>query len=45
MSAIEFNSEVLSLSKPLKYFALNLTSNDEEANRQLDKIDHDKRID
>jgi RNA polymerase sigma-70 factor (ECF subfamily) len=31
MSAIEFNSEVISLSKPLKYFALNLTSNDEEA--------------
>jgi RNA polymerase sigma-70 factor, ECF subfamily len=31
MSTLEFNSEVLSLSKPLKYFALNLTSNDEEA--------------
>jgi RNA polymerase sigma-70 factor, ECF subfamily len=31
MSTIEFNSEVLSLSKPLRYFALNLTSNDEEA--------------
>lgn len=31
MSALEFNSEVLSLSKPLKYFALNLTSNDEDA--------------
>ena len=31
MSAIEFNSQVLSLSKPLKYFALNLTSDDEEA--------------
>ncbi|MFM2286145.1 MAG: Sigma-W factor [Bacteroidota bacterium] len=31
MSTIEFNAEVLSLSKPLKYFALNLTSNDEEA--------------
>jgi RNA polymerase sigma-70 factor (ECF subfamily) len=31
MSAIEFNTEVLNLSKPLKYFALNLTSNDEDA--------------
>jgi RNA polymerase sigma factor (sigma-70 family) len=31
MSAIEFNSEVLSFSKPLRYFALNLTSNDEAA--------------
>jgi RNA polymerase sigma factor (sigma-70 family) len=31
MSSLEFHSEVLSLSKPLKYFALNLTSNDEEA--------------
>jgi RNA polymerase sigma-70 factor (ECF subfamily) len=31
MSTIEFNTEVLSLSKPLRYFALNLTSNDEEA--------------
>jgi len=31
MSAIEFSSEVIGLSRPLKYFALNLTSNDEEA--------------
>ena len=31
MSAIEFNTAVINLSKPLKYFALNLTSNDEEA--------------
>lgn len=31
MSAIEFNTEVLNLSRPLKYFALNLTSNDEDA--------------
>jgi RNA polymerase sigma-70 factor (ECF subfamily) len=31
MSKNDFQSEVLSLSKPLKYFALNLTSNDEEA--------------
>jgi len=31
MSTLEFNTEVLNLSKPLKYFALNLTSNDEEA--------------
>lgn len=31
MSAIEFNNEVMGYSKQLKYFALNLTSNDEEA--------------
>lgn len=31
MSTVEFNAEVLNLSKPLSYFALNLTSNDEEA--------------
>lgn len=31
MSSIEFNSEILRHSKPLQYFALNLTSNDEEA--------------
>ncbi|MBX7201554.1 MAG: sigma-70 family RNA polymerase sigma factor [Bacteroidia bacterium] len=32
MSALEFNTEILNLSKPLKYFALNLTSNNEDAN-------------
>jgi RNA polymerase sigma factor (sigma-70 family) len=31
MSAQDFQTEVISLSKPLKYFALNLTSNDEDA--------------
>lgn len=31
MSTFEFNESVLSYEKPLKYFALNLTSNDEEA--------------
>lgn len=31
MSSLEFNSEILRLKKPLRYFALNLTSNDEDA--------------
>lgn len=31
MTAIEFNNQVLGFSKPLKYFALNLTMNDEDA--------------
>lgn len=31
MTAIEFNNQVLSFRKALKYFALNLTMNDEDA--------------
>jgi RNA polymerase sigma-70 factor (ECF subfamily) len=31
MSTLEFQTEVLNLSQPLRYFALNLTSNDEDA--------------
>jgi RNA polymerase sigma factor (sigma-70 family) len=31
MSAVDFNTEVINLSKPLKYFALSLTADDESA--------------